>query len=105
MCFSRKKVDTDFVDEDEEEFEKENLQDIIDELKRENQRLAAELKYLEDQNYNFQIQRDLDQKAIQKSSSELARLKKILKEKDNELQRLIREGYPSNTRHQEKLMK
>lgn len=98
-------MDTDFVDEDEEEFEKENLQDIIDELKRENQRLAAELKYLEDQNYNFQIQRDLDQKAIQKSSSELARLKKILKEKDNELQRLIREGYPSNTRHQEKLMK
>ena len=100
-----RKIKEDFGDEVDEETGNENLLETMDELKRENQRLAAELKYLEDQNYNFQIQRDLDSKALQKNSSDIARLKKLLKEKDNELQKLLHQGYPNNTRHQEKLVK
>jgi len=55
---------------------------LIESLQRDHARIASELKYMEEENYNFQLARDSDAKNAQSQKAEINRLKKQLKEKD-----------------------
>lgn len=81
------------------------IEESTNELKRENQRLLSDIKFLEDQNHNLQVQREFDGKTIQKQADELNKLKKALKERETEIQKLIKEGVPGNTKSNTKLIK
>lgn len=70
--------------------------ELINQLRRDNERLAAEIKFLEDQNCNILVERDLEAKNAQKSTAELNRLKKKLKEKEREMQKLTLEAQFDN---------
>ena len=58
---------------------------IIENLERENARLSAELKYLEDQNCNLQTSVELGLKNIQKNNMEISKLRRQLQEREKEL--------------------
>jgi len=64
----------------EEKFYEQN--EMIEALQRDHSRLDSELKYLEDQNNNLQVGRELDSKTIQKLKNEVAKLKKAVNEKE-----------------------
>jgi len=55
---------------------------LIESLQRDHARLASDLKYMEEENYNFQLQRDTDAKNAQSQKAEINRLKKQIKDKE-----------------------
>jgi len=65
----------------EEKFYQQN--ETIEALHRDHSRLDSELKYLEDQNNNLQVSRELDSKKIQKLKNEVSKLKKYITEIEN----------------------
>ena len=70
----------------------ENKDESNTQLRRDNERLAAEIKYLEDQNCNALVERDLEAKNARKNTGELNIVKRKLKEKERELQKITLEA-------------
>jgi len=77
---------------------------MIETLQRDHARIGSEIKYLEEENYNLRVAKDHESKTIQVQKSEISKLKKLVKEKDQKLSNAYkaelsgyhRTGYPKN---------
>ena len=75
-------------DYDEVENRSSHYEEEISQLRLENQRISAEIKYLEDQNYNLLAQKERDAHTLKRYAEEINKLKKLIKEKEIESQKL-----------------
>jgi len=72
---------------------------LIETLQRDHARITSEIKYLEEENYNLRVAKDHESKVVQNQKSEISKLKKQVKDKDQKLQNAYKaelSGYNRN---------
>ena len=72
---------------------------LIETLQRDHARIGSEIKYLEEENYNLRVAKDHESKVVQNQKSEISKLKKQVKDKDQKLQNAYKaelSGYNRN---------